>query len=218
MTWKSKASKRTILSTFGAETSACRDALDLAECTRALLCEVVIGGRVLPDEWGEEHMPIRAITDCKGLFDCLAKDASVPEDRGTALTVASLRAKCSAKVGRDQKRSGLMWVPTRVQLADGLTKSSAGVFLRNALTSGTAQLHEESTKVLRRKQLTRSSKRFRASQRRQWILSRKIGGGEDKTQESPAQDPSRRTFTQLGYLQLPTTDLQSISHFFAGLW
>ena len=31
MTWKSKASKRTILSTFGAEASARRDALDLAE-------------------------------------------------------------------------------------------------------------------------------------------------------------------------------------------
>ena len=30
MTWKSKASKRTILSAFGAEASACRDALDLA--------------------------------------------------------------------------------------------------------------------------------------------------------------------------------------------
>ena len=51
-----------------------------------------------------------------------------------------------------------MWVPTGVQLADGLTKSSAGVFLRNALTSGTAQLHEESTKVMRRKQITSSSK------------------------------------------------------------
>ena len=31
MTWKSKASKRTILSTLGAEASACQDALDLAE-------------------------------------------------------------------------------------------------------------------------------------------------------------------------------------------
>ena len=44
-TWKSKASKRTILSTFGAEASACRDALDLAEYTRAMLCEVLMGGR-----------------------------------------------------------------------------------------------------------------------------------------------------------------------------
>ena len=81
-------------------------------------------------------------------------DVSVLEGRRTAWTVASLRERCSVGVGRDQNRSGLMWMPTRVQLADGRTKSSAGVFLRNALTSGTAQLHEESTKVLRRKQLS----------------------------------------------------------------
>ena len=161
MTWRSKASKRTILSAFGAEASACRDALGLAEYTRAMLCEVLIGGRVLPDERREEHLPIRVITDCKSLFDCLAKDASVPEDRGTALTVASLREWCSAGAERGIQRSGLMWVPTRVQSADGLTKSSDGVFLRNALTSGTAQLHEESTQILRRKQLTGSSKEVR---------------------------------------------------------
>ena len=100
MTWKGKASKRT----FGAEASACRDALDKAECTRAMLCEVLIEARVLPDEWTEEHLPIRVITDCKRLFDSLAKDASVPEDRRTALTVASLRERCSAGVGRDTKR------------------------------------------------------------------------------------------------------------------
>ena len=69
MTWKSKASKRTILSTFGAEASAFRDALDLAEYIRAMICEVLIGGRILPDEWTEEHLPIRVITDCKSLFD-----------------------------------------------------------------------------------------------------------------------------------------------------
>ena len=125
MTWRSKASKRTILSTFGAEASVCRDALDLAEYTRAILCEAMIGGRGLPEEWRKEHLSIRLVTDCKSVFDCLAKDASVPEDGGTALTVASLRERCSAGVGRDQKRSGLFWVPTRVQLADGLTKSSA---------------------------------------------------------------------------------------------
>ena len=88
------------------------------------------------------------------------KDARVLEDQGTALTVASLRERCSAGVGRDQKRSGFMWVPTQVLLTDGLTKSSAGVFLRKALTSGTAQLHEESTHFLKRKQVTSSSKRF----------------------------------------------------------
>ena len=42
MSWKSKASKRTILSTFGAEASACRGALDVAEYTRAMLRELLI--------------------------------------------------------------------------------------------------------------------------------------------------------------------------------
>ena len=94
-----------------------------------MLSEVVIWRRVTPDgSEEEEHLPIRVIADCKSLFDCLAKDARVQEDRGTALTVASLRERCFGRSGRDQKRSGLMWVPTRVQLADGLTKSSAGVF------------------------------------------------------------------------------------------
>ena len=55
-------------------------------------------GKSFPGEWTEEHLRIRVITDCKSLFDCLAKDASVPEDRGTALTVASLREMCSAGV------------------------------------------------------------------------------------------------------------------------
>ena len=121
MTWKNKASKRTILITFGAEASACRDALETAENTRAMLCEVLNGARVLLDEWTEEHLPIRVITDCKSLFDCLATDASAPEDRG------------------------------------------AGVFMRNAPTSGTAQLHEESTKVQadQRKQLTGSPREAR---------------------------------------------------------
>ena len=174
MTWKSKASKGTILSTYGAEASACRDALDLAEYTRAMLCEVLSGARVLPDEWTEEHLPVRVITDCQSLFDCLAKDASVPEDRGTALTVAPLRERCLAGVGRDTKRSRLMWVPTRAQLADGLTKSSAGVFLRNALTSGTAQLHEASTKVLKRNTTNSPAVRekFETSRLPKWILSR----------------------------------------------
>ena len=70
----SKALKRTILSTFGPEASACRNAIDLAEYTRAMLCEIVIGGEVLPNEWKEEHLPVRVITDCKSLFDCLAKE------------------------------------------------------------------------------------------------------------------------------------------------
>ena len=47
--------KNTTWSTSGAAASACRDALDLAESTRAVWCQVVIGGEVLLDEWKEKH-------------------------------------------------------------------------------------------------------------------------------------------------------------------
>ena len=40
---------------------------------------------------GRRALAHASVADCKSLFDCLAMDASVPEDRGTALTVASLR-------------------------------------------------------------------------------------------------------------------------------
>ena len=47
--------KKTTWSTSGAAASACRDALDLAEYTRAVWCQVVVEGEVLLDEWKEEH-------------------------------------------------------------------------------------------------------------------------------------------------------------------
>ena len=47
--------KKTIWSMSAAEASACRDAFDLAEYTRAIWYQVVIGGEVQPDEWKEEH-------------------------------------------------------------------------------------------------------------------------------------------------------------------
>ena len=52
---------------------------------------------MLPDEWKEEH-------DEK--IRLLGQDASVREDRRTALAVGSLRERCSVGVGRNPKRSG----------------------------------------------------------------------------------------------------------------
>ena len=49
-------------------------------------------------------------------------------------------------------------------------------------------------------------------------MSRKVGGSEHITQESPAQDPSLSTFSQSGYPQLPTTASQSTYLFPTGLW
>ena len=108
-----------------------------------------------------------------------------------------------------------MRVPTRTQLVDGPTKSFTGAFLKNSPTSGIAQLHGGDTTALRQKQLTG----IRTSEGCEWILSRKIGGKEDTTQESPAEDPSLSTvFSQPDYLQPPTVPSQSTYHFPIGLW
>ena len=49
-------SKKTMWSTSGAEASACRDALELAEYPPAVRGQVVLGGEALIDEWkGEDN-------------------------------------------------------------------------------------------------------------------------------------------------------------------
>ena len=48
--WLRTILRKTIWSMFGAEASACRDSLDLAEYTRAFWCQVVFGGDVPLDE------------------------------------------------------------------------------------------------------------------------------------------------------------------------
>ena len=92
--------KKTIWSVSVAEARACRDAFDLA------ITRNQFGTKPLSQEkcYYKENGRRSTITDCKSLFDCLAKDASVPEDRRTALTVEFLRGRCSVGVGRDQKR------------------------------------------------------------------------------------------------------------------
>ena len=59
------------------EVGACRRVLDLGRYGQ-ILCQVAIGGRVLPDERKRS-----IIMDRQNLFNVLAKDASKPEDRGT---------------------------------------------------------------------------------------------------------------------------------------
>ena len=53
--WLKTILKKTICFTSGAEASACQDAFDPAECTRAIWYQVVIGREVLAGEWKEGH-------------------------------------------------------------------------------------------------------------------------------------------------------------------
>ena len=54
---------------------------------------------------------------------------------------------------------------------------------------------------------------YRTSHRCEWILSRKIGGSEDVTQTSPAQDPSWSTLSQPDCFYPSTVPSRSTSHF-----
>ena len=159
----------------------------------------------------------RVITDCRTLFDCLTKDASVLEDRAAALTVTSLRQRCSAGVGRDPKRSGLIgyrhecswWTDWQNHLLESSWE--------NALTAGTAQLHEQSAKVLKRKQLTGSPREVRDVCGPNGSWAERLVAVK-KQHRSPAQDPSPSTISQLDDTQLLTALSQSTCYFLTGLW
>ena len=100
---------------------------------RALLCEVLYGTRKGPHEWGEGDLQMRMITDCRSLYDHIKRENSLCDDRCTALYLAALRQVVSAGPQRDTSRGGLLWVPSRHELADGLTKGGLGDALRQVL-------------------------------------------------------------------------------------
>jgi len=99
-------------------------------------------------------MRVLMFTDCKSLFDNLRKDGSVPDDRWTAIAIAGLRCAVSAGPGRRQDKAECLWVPSRWQLADGLTKRGLDKVVRARMLSGTTRLHEESLQAIQRARQT----------------------------------------------------------------
>ncbi len=73
----------------------------------------------------------------------------MPDDKITAISIAALRQYLSAGPGRDETKSMMQWVPTRCQLADGLTKHGLAHVMRELLSCGKVFLHERSAKEVR---------------------------------------------------------------------
>ncbi len=90
-------------------------------------------------------------TDCRSVFDHLKRDCTVPEDRAVAIASACFRDVCSAGPQRVTQKTEILWVPSRWQLADGLTKPGLeklfGMFLKMAPT----RLHEQSLAALKKR-------------------------------------------------------------------
>ena len=121
--WKSHASDRVCRSTFGAETMAALEGIELGQYVRAMFTS--LDTRKLHRKVGT-GIPLLALTDCRSLYDHLNKDGlpRTPTDCRLAVDVACLRQalKEEKHTADEDGRFPLSWVPTTVQRADLLTK------------------------------------------------------------------------------------------------
>ena len=140
--WRSTTNKRVIESSLAAETHAAIQAHGLSRFVQALLAEATLGTEVvsyLDDEDWQSIAPLNMITDCKSIYDHVRKDGQHLSEKGNVIQVMLLRKMCSTRPHTGKAR--LLWVPTRNQLADGLTKTGRGKHIRENL--GEAKFHEE---------------------------------------------------------------------------
>ncbi|CAE7529744.1 GIP [Symbiodinium sp. CCMP2592] len=118
--WKSSANPRVCRSTFGAETTACSEAVELGQYVRSFVMTILSGELKRVEQLAGGQF--RCITDCKSLYDHLHRDGipRIPSDKRLAIDLAALRQTFSLE--RIEDRIPLFWVPTSFQLAYILTK------------------------------------------------------------------------------------------------
>ena len=152
LSWRSKSNKRIIESSFAAETHAALMGYGNGHFMRVLLLEVYKGSFAVSQAEGTDwfsQMPLVMATDCKSVYDCIKRDAQSVGDKSNAINVAILRQLCSGENHPVGERARLLWLPTRHQLADGLTKHEKASELQQALKAGSAVFHGLSAKSLR---------------------------------------------------------------------
>ena len=151
ISWKSKTNRRVIESSFAAETHAAMLGHSSGQYLRALLMEIQIGDWVIREnedvEW-DRFMPLVMVTDCRAVFDCVKKDAQSIGDKANALSVAVLRQLCVVGDAPRREEAKLLWVPTRHQCADALTKSGKAQDMADLVASGKATFHGVSQRRL----------------------------------------------------------------------
>lgn len=121
--WKSSANRRVVESSLAAETHAALQAFGLGRFLQVLFAEARFGSEViayLEDEDLRAITPMNMITDCKSIYDSVNKQGRHLADKGSVVQVIQLRKMCSVKPKTGKARR--LWVPTRSQIADPLTK------------------------------------------------------------------------------------------------
>ena len=153
MSWKSKTNKRIVESSFAAETHGALLGHGTGHYLRALYCEIRFGGWVIQSgdelEW-EQLTPLVMCTDCKSVYDCISKDGHTIGDRTNALNVAVLRQLLTTSKKPSGEKAHLLWLPTRHQVADGLTKSGRHLEMQRTLCESQVTFHGLSAKHMQR--------------------------------------------------------------------
>ena len=73
----------------------------------------------MEDDGWNDLTPMTLVTDCKSIYDTVHKDGQHISDKASVIHAVLLRQMLST---RASPKTRLLWVPTRHQIADGLTK------------------------------------------------------------------------------------------------
>ena len=113
MEWKSFRHQRVLRSTLAAEAASLDRAEDYGNFLATMLSELIDGqfSSTLREVPLVEVVPV---TDARSLWDAIHRLSTNFQEKRVEISIASLRQQCR----------GLRWVPTEVQVADGLTKRS----------------------------------------------------------------------------------------------
>ena len=153
MSWKPKTNKIIVESSFAAETHRALLGHGAGHYLRALYCEMCFGAWVFKSgdevEW-DQLTPLVLCTDCKSVYDCISKDGHTIGDRTNALNVAVLRQLLTTNREPSGEKAHLLWVPTRHQAADGLTKSGRHLDMQRMLCESQVTFHGLSAKHMQR--------------------------------------------------------------------
>ena len=158
--WKSSTNRRVVESSFASETHAALMGHSMSRFAQVLLSEIRYGSEVIAsveDDGWQDLAPVTLITDCKSIYDTVHKDGQHVGEKGNIVHAVLLRQLLSTR--GEGSKAKLMWVPTRCQVADGLTKGGRGSDIRNQLRDGLL-FHEEAVKKNKNHHAKRTGQRY----------------------------------------------------------
>ena len=98
-------------------------ALGMGHFSQVMTSELKFGSEVISsveDDGWNDLVSMVLVTDCKSIYDTVHKDGQHISDKSSVIQAVLLRQILTTRDTPGKTR--LLWVPTRHQLADGLTK------------------------------------------------------------------------------------------------